>query len=1456
MPYPTDMVRFIHPLHVILLCFLAVFAPALAPTAKAAGFEEFYRFPRLANFPTGLIRGSTGDLYGVSGGDGLNRLGTLYRVSATNGALETLAHFNQFAGSVHSTRIATDSFGNIYGLSELYGPTGFGKAIWRWNATTGLTPIALLSPLGLSGNIFGVISDNSGGVVGTSSGEGASPGTLWRWHPSTGAQRLGDFVEATTGKTTRTQLAVDSQGGIYGRSDDSNDATILWRWTDAAGFEKLATLPKETYGLGGSGVSIDASDHVWGVTSMDTTYQHGALWRWSQADGIVKLGDFNTTGVFTRQSPIVFAADGTPFWMSNEVIFQWTSATGVVEVADVLPENTGFAEGAIALDSTGSIYGTLYDGAPNHSVWKWSAQTGVVKLQDFSSTQQEYVSEQGIARDQQGRIYGTTAAGFSSEPSVLWRWSDSGGYEVLANFDRAIFGVGTSLPNVDSAGNVYGVLVDPLQGESFPGQLWRWNVAEGLVKLADFDAATDGYALPSIVIGNAGQIYGTSRFWVPAKGSLWKWTAASGIQNVAAFDHPSAAFAPGQITGAQGEWYGTQTSGNIPGGLLWSYSTSAGLVIHHEFSTAEDSAYFPRAALDRDAAGNIYGLTWGSGTLWKWNANTGLTILTRFVRSQPGNLFESGMSPISLRVNPNGSVSGVCELDGAYGAGTIWNWSEGSGLAAIHHFHPQSVGRVEAPGLVSDDDGNLYGVVNGLLWRYAGSDLPAAPLAVLGAPQHLDEGVTRFVSTVTPNVLNTLFRLRVGDSPENLQNTDQFAIATGTAIRRDELYVRNLPQRRLLFADVFVSNSQGTSRSNLISFINPNRSPEANDDHVHSPSIESGSFLVDVLANDSDGEDTLTLSSVDYGRYGTAQVVNNQVRYTPGPEYQGEDQLTYTVKDGHGGTSNGALKLVNFLVKAKDDVITRGDGSLTIYPLTNDVDQDHDPIRIVSVTQPQQGAVEVNADSLVYTPGSDFFGTERFTYTVTDGRGSVATATVEVRPGSLSYRKLLSIGDVIPNPAVDFTVKAFGATGAGPDGMLRVQTEAFGVRNWTVLNRDDLSIALRTGEPLPNAAETSITSIEETAGRAVLVRATPDGMSHKPRRSLIFLRRGMSPQLVASEGAPLPDGILMSIDCYSEANGSVFLLGKVARPNGKIVQSLLAWSNGTMNELIRSGVSEIQGMLVKSITTLVPVPGSRADNRWIDDAGRITARVKLKNNRQAIGIWQAGQEPNIPVLTGLNGPIGGDVVRLGLPALCPNGMAFRAMDLGFRDLRRWSVFGPDDDGDLGTLAEPGDFATFDPEAFFTRFADPVTGGSGNFAFMADITNKRRAWMALFWYHHSERQLIVRKGDLLPGSDSERFGSIKSIILPPNSSRGPVFTAMIGNALSLWATNDSGELVLVAKRGMSLTIDGIERTVASVRALEGSKGRGIAPRGIDDLGRVEALVKFTDGAESLIQFALP
>ncbi|MFW5815421.1 MAG: Ig-like domain-containing protein [Wenzhouxiangella sp.] len=64
--------------------------------------------------------------------------------------------------------------------------------------------------------------------------------------------------------------------------------------------------------------------------------------------------------------------------------------------------------------------------------------------------------------------------------------------------------------------------------------------------------------------------------------------------------------------------------------------------------------------------------------------------------------------------------------------------------------------------------------------------------------------------------------------------------------------------------------------------------------------------------------------------------------------------------------------------------------------LANDSDPDGDALTIVEVSSPGNGEAEISGDAVVYTPAADFFGTDQFTYTVDDGFGGQATATVTV----------------------------------------------------------------------------------------------------------------------------------------------------------------------------------------------------------------------------------------------------------------------------------------------------------------------------------------------------------------------------------------------------------------------------------------------------------------------------
>ncbi|EHJ09688.1 Ig-like domain-containing protein, partial [Crocosphaera watsonii] len=70
---------------------------------------------------------------------------------------------------------------------------------------------------------------------------------------------------------------------------------------------------------------------------------------------------------------------------------------------------------------------------------------------------------------------------------------------------------------------------------------------------------------------------------------------------------------------------------------------------------------------------------------------------------------------------------------------------------------------------------------------------------------------------------------------------------------------------------------------------------------------------------------------------------------------------------------------------------------MSVDVLANDSDIDQgDVLSIDSFTTPGNGSVQEVEGELLYTPNADFFGTDTFTYTVTDSNGGFATATVTV----------------------------------------------------------------------------------------------------------------------------------------------------------------------------------------------------------------------------------------------------------------------------------------------------------------------------------------------------------------------------------------------------------------------------------------------------------------------------
>ena len=187
-----------------------------------------------------------------------------------------------------------------------------------------------------------------------------------------------------------------------------------------------------------------------------------------------------------------------------------------------------------------------------------------------------------------------------------------------------------------------------------------------------------------------------------------------------------------------------------------------------------------------------------------------------------------------------------------------------------------------------------------------------------------------------------------------------------------------------------------------------NDAPDVQDDSATTD--EDNAVIISVLSNDSDVEgDTLTVDSATSPSNGTVQINgDNTITYTPDADFFGSDSFVYTVIDGNGGSNTATVNLtVNSIndnpVAVNDNAATDEDNAVNIDVLDNDSDVDLDTLTVDATTSPSNGSVFVEADNTItYTPNLNFSGADSFTYTVIDGQGGSATATVNVTIGALN----------------------------------------------------------------------------------------------------------------------------------------------------------------------------------------------------------------------------------------------------------------------------------------------------------------------------------------------------------------------------------------------------------------------------------------------------------------------
>ena len=230
------------------------------------------------------------------------------------------------------------------------------------------------------------------------------------------------------------------------------------------------------------------------------------------------------------------------------------------------------------------------------------------------------------------------------------------------------------------------------------------------------------------------------------------------------------------------------------------------------------------------------------------------------------------------------------------------------------------------------------------------------------------------------------------------------------------------------------------------------------------------------IAVDPDG-DTPAYTLLSGPTHGTAAIsANGQLTYQPAANYNGPDALSYKVSDSEGAFNTYSVSLsvtavndppvgANAVANFSEDQVWQ-----STLPVASDADNDALSYALASVAAHGQAIVNANG-SYSYTPAVNYFGSDSFGYTVSDGHG-----------GSASYSVTLNIAAVNDPPAGSVSISGlarFAQTLSASHTLTDV--EGLGALSYSWL---------RNGAAIAGANGANYTLVQADVGTLLSVRAS------------------------------------------------------------------------------------------------------------------------------------------------------------------------------------------------------------------------------------------------------------------------------------------------------------------------------------------------------------------------------
>jgi len=333
----------------------------------------------------------------------------------------------------------------------------------------------------------------------------------------------------------------------------------------------------------------------------------------------------------------------------------------------------------------------------------------------------------------------------------------------------------------------------------------------------------------------------------------------------------------------------------------------------------------------------------------------------------------SGTAP-SLTFIPTGNYSGADSFTFTVNDGTI-----DSNIATVSI----TITAVNDPPIANNQSASIVEDIATSI-TLTGSDVDGNPLtySVLVAPLH------GTLSGIAPNLSYT--------SASNYNGPDNFTFTVN---------------------DGFVDSNIATVS---LSITSSNDAPVANNQTIST--LEDVAVAITLTGNDAEGS-ALTYSILSIPTNGSLSGLAPNVTYTPNLNYTGSDNFTFKVNDGLVDSSPGTITVtvtpVNDSPIANNQSVNYNLNTPKAITLTGS-DPEGTALAFSVITFPTNGTLTGTAPNLTYTPNTGYTGADTFTFQVSDGAATSASATVSLflTPGSnlppVAFNLTASIAEEVP----------------------------------------------------------------------------------------------------------------------------------------------------------------------------------------------------------------------------------------------------------------------------------------------------------------------------------------------------------------------------------------------------------------------------------------------------------